>query len=75
MFATAYRSFPIAAAFVLAACAQISPPQTPTQQNMKPGAIYIHEPTKPPGLAGPGEFTLTPDGKIHVIGAAAVDNQ
>jgi hypothetical protein len=34
---------------------------------MKPGAIYIYQPTKPAGLAGAGEFTLSPDGKIHVI--------
>ncbi|MCX4152341.1 MULTISPECIES: hypothetical protein [Paraburkholderia] len=65
MLATAYRTAAIAAIIGLCACAQTQVPQT--QRNMKPGAIYIFEPKKPTGLAGPGEFTLTPDGKIHVI--------
>lgn len=66
MLATAYRVALIAAVIVLSACAQTQPPQTQAQRNMKPGAIYIYEPTKPAGYAGPGAFTLTPDGKIHV---------
>jgi hypothetical protein len=67
MLATAYRTVSIAALSALCACAQTQPPPTQAHGNMKPGAIYIYQPTKPAGLAGAGEFTLSPDGKIHVI--------
>lgn len=50
----------------LAACVDQLPPMTG-----RPGAIYIHEPKIPPGLAGPGAFTLSPDGKVTINGNAA----
>ena len=70
MIAISHRAIAIAAISALCACAQTPPAQTRAAQNMKSGALYIYEPPKPAGLAGPGEFTLTPDGQIHVSGAA-----
>lgn len=45
----------------LTACADQPPPLTG-----KPGTIHVYEPKTPPGFAGPGEFNLSPDGKITV---------
>lgn len=49
----------------LAACA--GEPQSITR---KPSTIYIYEPKIPPGMAGPGGFDLSPDGKVTIKGSA-----
>ncbi|MGY6259229.1 hypothetical protein [Paraburkholderia xenovorans] len=51
----------VALCAALTACAD-----QPPQLTSKPGTIHVYEPKTPPGLAGPGEFSLSADGKITV---------